>query len=72
MDWRTAAGDVELDMRVRDSPRGGVGWGGPSTAERELLGKESRDQGVIPEEFLCERGRLQKYPWHSWALPLGF
>lgn len=57
-------------MQVRDSP--GVGWGERSTAGRELLGKESRDQGVIPEEFLCEQGRLQKYLRHSWALPLGF
>ena len=57
-------------MQVRDSP--GVGWGERSTAGRELLGKESRDQGVIPEEFLCEQGHLQKYLRHSWALPLGF
>lgn len=38
-----------------------MGWGERSTAEREVLGEENRDQGVIPEEFLCEQGRLQKY-----------
>lgn len=55
-------------MGVQDSPWGGVG--SRRTAEREMQGEESRDLGVIPEEFLCEQGSLQKYL--SAHLPSGF
>lgn len=53
MDWRAAAGDVELEMGVRDLPRGGV--------SRVQLRGRYRERRVIPEEFLCEQGCLQKY-----------
>lgn len=58
------------NWRWRSGIHPGVGWGQRSTAEREMQGEESRDPGVIPEEFLCEQGSLQKYLLAH--LPSGF
>ena len=51
-------------MGVRDLPRGGV-------SGVQLRGRY-RERRVIPEEFLCEQGCLQKYLSAQLRLAFGF
>lgn len=50
----------------------GVGWCRQHTPEREVWGEESRDQGLIPKDFLCEQGVCRNISRESWALPMAF